>query len=565
VEVPVQVEALLGEARAALERGDWAAARASFEESLEQEETPEGLLGLSDALWWLGDTDGAVRRAERAFAAFRRREDTAQATFAAVMLYFHYQVSLGNSAAARGWLGRAARLVEEFGLAPLEGWVLLMRAHNSGDPVAAERWAQEARKLARRFADADLELCALSQLGAALVEMGRLEEGGSLLDEAMAASLGGEGKQLRTVVYTSCNMISACSQVVGVERATQWIHAADEFTRRYGSPHLYTTCRTYYGSVLVATGDWAEAERQLALALESARTAERALYSEALGRLAELRLAQGRLSEAERLLAGFEDHSTTACATAAVRLARSEPAAAETVLRRRLQELDENERAGPYPVGAAVCLEAATLLELLAVAELEQGAVAESRATADRLAELGGRAGCEAIVAQAGRAVGRALEAAGEAEAAVRSLEGALTIFTRLGMPLEAARTHLLLARALRDPEAAVIEARTALDAFEQLGAEYDANAAAAFLRSLGVKAARSGVRGVGVLTGREREVLELLAEGLSNREVAERLFLTRKTVEHHVRGVLRKLGLRSRAEAAAYAVRELERDSAST
>ena len=50
--------------------------------------------------------------------------------------------------------------------------------------------------------------------------------------------------------------------------------------------------------------------------------------------------------------------------------------------------------------------------------------------------------------------------------------------------------------------------------------------------------------------------MLALLGEGLSNREIAERLFLTRKTVENHVASVLFKLDLSGRAQAAAYAVR---------
>ena len=106
----------------------------------------------------------------------------------------------------------------------------------------------------------------------------------------------------------------------------------------------------------------------------------------------------------------------------------------------------------------------------------------------------------------------------------------------------------------------------SALAAFEDLGAAHHANAAASLLRSLGVTASRSGRRGVGgptVLTPRELEVLRLIGEGLSNREMAERLFVTRKTVEHHVARVLSKLELRSRAEAAAYAARNLERDFA--
>jgi DNA-binding CsgD family transcriptional regulator/predicted negative regulator of RcsB-dependent stress response len=556
------VEMLLGKAHHALEEGAWGTARDLFRSSLAELETPEALLGLSEASWWLGETEASVRSGEGAYSGFRRRGDMAKAVLAAVLLYFHYRMSLGNAAAARGWLGRAARLVEEFELAPLEGWVLLLRAHDSGDPAASERCAREARELGRRFGDADLELCALAQLGASLTAMGRVEEGGALLDEAMAASLAGECTDRKTVVYTSCGMISACGEVADVERAAQWIHAADEFTSRYGNPHLYTTCRVYYGAVLFATGEWAEAERELTAALESARKAEKALYVEALGRLAELRLAQGRLDEAERLLVGLEDHSSLACAIGAVRLARGEAAAAEAAVRRRLRELEEHERPGPYPLGAAACLQEATLLELLALAELEQGKEDHVRATLERLGGLAERAGCEPIAARAARMVGAALVIAGDREAAVESLERALSLYARLGLPYEAARTHLLLARAFSAPEAAVREARAALDSFELLGAARDADAAAALLRSLGVKATRSGRRDAGVLSPREREVLELLAEGLSNRELAERLFLSRKTVEHHVRSVLRKLGLRSRAEAAAYAARELERSS---
>ncbi len=555
------MEVLLGEARTALDAGDWSAARASFESSLAERETPQALAGSSEACWWLGDTEAAVRYGERAYACFRRRGDIAPAVLAAITLYFHYRMSLGNTAAARGWSGRAARLVEEFELAPFEGWMLLVRAHDTADPVAAEGWARAARTLARRFDDADLELCALSQLGASLTALGRVEEGGALLDEAMAASLAGEGADRKTVVYTTCNMISACAEVAGVERVAQWIHAGDGFARRYGSPHLYTTCRVAYGAVLFASGEWAQAERELTAALTAARTAERALYAEALARLAELRLAQGRLDEAERLVAGLEDHPSLARAVAATRLARGDRPSAEAVVRRRLRDLEAHDRSGPYPFGAAVRLEQAWQLELLA--ELEQGSRDRIEATAARLDELAAAAGCEVIAARAARTRARAAVASGDPAAAVVALEGALSLFARLGLRYEAARTRLQLAQSLAGGEAGVREARAALDSFEQLGASRDADAAAALLRSLGVRAARGGRRDPGVLTAREREVLELLAEGLSNRELAARLFLTRKTVEHHVRSVLRKLGLRSRAEAAAYAVRELERDSA--
>jgi ATP/maltotriose-dependent transcriptional regulator MalT len=465
-------------------------------------------------------------------------------------------MSLGNDAAAQGWLGRLASAVDDFELAPMKGWVLLCRAYlatDDGHPKEAENLAREARELAREFEDADLALCAMSEQGVALLEMGRVAEGVALLDEAMAGALAGEGGDLDTVVLIGCRTITACSRAADLKRAVQWVRAADDFNRRYGSTHLYTTCRTHYGALLFATGRWAEAEEELKKALEIGKTAEPALHAEALAKLAELRLAQGRLDEAVRLLAGYEDHPAAAYSVAAIRLVRGEPVVASSLLRRCLRDLDDE------------CLEAVALSELMIDAELAQGAVQPALDRSEHLVDVGTRLDCMPIVARGERALGRALAAIEDQQGAIPHLESALAGFAGLEMPLDANRSRLLLARALAESEreAAITEARAALAAFEELGAATDADEAAAFLRSLGVKAARAGPKGIGVLTKRELEVLGLLGEGLSNPDIAERLFLSRKTVEHHVASVLAKLDLSGRGEAAAYAVRHLERDSA--
>jgi DNA-binding NarL/FixJ family response regulator len=124
-------------------------------------------------------------------------------------------------------------------------------------------------------------------------------------------------------------------------------------------------------------------------------------------------------------------------------------------------------------------------------------------------------------------------------------------------MPMELARCRLVLATALADaqPDLAVKEARAALEVFERLDAPRHADAAAALLRTLGSRPG-PGPRLEGTLTRREAEVLELLGHGLSNPQISDRLYISRKTVEHHVSNILAKLGLRSRAEAAAYAAR---------
>lgn len=543
-------------ATAALSAGSWSDAKALFTAALDREPSPEAELGLGTALWWLGETEASIRHQERAYAAYRRRQDPLQAAYTAIGLCLQYRASLGNYAASRGWLGRLARLVDDFELTPMAGWVALCRAvtaNDANEPSRAEPWARTAVDAARSARDVDLELCALAELGTALVQLGKLDDGTALLDEAMTGALAGEARRLETVVFAGCRTVVCCSRAGDVRRAMQWIRAADDFTRRYGGLHLYATCRVHLGGVLFATGRWEEAERELRAALQVGRHAERSVYGEALAALAELRLGQGNVAEAAGLLTGFEDHFAAAPVVAAVHLARSEPAVAAAVLRSRLDEYDEP------------CLESSRVVELLVECEVALGDLDEAAVHAHTLTTLGGDSACELVTARGWRAHGRVLTAGGDHEDASGPLRRALRAFARLEMPLETARARLLLAHALsaREADAAVAEAHTAFSVFDGLNAARDADAAAQFLRARGARPSRGGSRSAAVLTRRELEVLGLLAEGLTNRELAERLFLTRKTVEHHVRAVLTKLGLSNRAEAAAYAVRHLDRDTA--
>lgn len=536
-------------AAAALVEGDWEAARACFEAAVQQEESPEGLFGLGTALWWLGETDAAVRSQERAYAGFRKRPDPSSAALAAISLCLTYRASLGNYAVSRGWVGRLARLVEQYQLVPLRGWLAVCRAVEANDvnePTPAQACAREALEIARQTGDTDLELCALSELGTAMVQAGDVDDGAAVLDEAMAGALSGEAQRPETVVFTGCRSIIACSRAFDVGRAMQWIRASQEFIRRYGALHLYTTCRMHYGGLLFGQGKWSDAERELLAALRIGKTAERSLYGEALAKLAELRVAQGRLEQAAQLLNGFEDHFAAAYPLAQIHLRRGEPEVAATILDRRLAGFGEE------------CIEAAPLCELRGEADLALGDAGTAAVRAARHARQGSDTGCRLMAARGERGLGHALLVTGDVAEAVCRLGRALDLFTELDLPYEAARTHLLLARAFGESQRtnAVAEARAALRTFDALLAAIDADEAAAYLRALGVRPARTGPRGMGLLSQREREVLALLEQGFSNQEIGARLFLSRKTVEHHVRSVLAKLGLSNRAEAAAYAVR---------
>jgi DNA-binding CsgD family transcriptional regulator len=541
----VVIDEAIARGHEALKQGRWDDARAEFEAVLATEERPEAAQGLGDALWWLGDASGCLRMTERAYTIYRESGADEEAATMCLWISALQLKSLGNKAACSGWIATGARIVERAGLDMLQGWILWARSSESVDPVQAENLAVKAIARAREYGDRDLELCAMSELGKALVTLGREAEGMALIDEAMAAAMGGESQSLDTVVATCCSMMGACDQAADLERVAQWCRAADRFMETYGSPFLFADCRLRYGSVLLATGHWGDAERELRAAAR-VTSPETDYYTQAISRLARLRLRQGRLEEAEALLEEIGERPAALLATASLRHERGMHEAAGRILERYI--------AGPEPEPS----ERAEALDLLVSCRLAAGMPDAARSALHQLSELAA-SGMERVSAHHSFAAARAAMSLPDRPAESEPLlEQAMQLFSNCKLPYETARVRLALAQSLAgQPEVAVAEAQGAFATFERLGAVADADEAAQLIRTLG-GAARTGPKDVGVLSKREQEVLRLLGAGLSNPEIAERLFLSRKTVSHHVSNILSKLGLRNRSEAAIQAGRLL-------
>ncbi len=545
--VEIAVEALIEAGRQALAQGDWAAARCAFESALGSQESPEALDGLGQALFWQCEYAASIDLRERAYAAFRARGETRYPALIACWLGFNYAAVYGNFAAFSGWMQRARSLLEGAGDCPERGWVELNSALMAANLDERERHVQAAMTIAKRHGATDLEFDALSYVGRCLVERGRIEEGMRRLDEAVAAATSGEVTDPMVVGEIYCEMLQACEMALDVRRAEQWTAVAERFVRRSNALPISAICRMHYGAILTAAGRWDEAEDELSTSVRTYDSSYRALRSGAVVRLADLRVRQGRLEEAAQLLAGYESDSDAVRALALLHLARGEAELASTLVRRHLSQHGDGVVRAP-------------LLALAAEVEVAAGRLDEARAICDRLREMAEETSLPLVRAFAGFSAAIACGAVGEAEV-VPHLEAALAGFSTVGLPLEEARTRLHLARVLSSskPEVAIAEARAGLAIFERLGATREADAAASLLRGLGVSG-KTGPKGAGPLTKRETEVLGLVAEGLSNDQIAQRLYLSRRTVENHVAHILAKLGLTGRAQAVAYGMRHLPR-----
>jgi DNA-binding NarL/FixJ family response regulator len=542
---------LLTRGEEALASGDWDAARAAFQAAVSDCGSPESHDGLGRAAWWLGDVDGAIAERERAYAAFRKRGEKARAARIALWLAREHLEAIGNEPASNGWVARAEGLLRDEEPGPEHGWLELTRGSRVADAGAMRGRAEAALQIARRADDVDLEASALALLGRALLLGGEVEAGVTALDEAMTATTSGEVSDPLVFGDVCCVVTLACEEAGELERLMRWNEIVEAYLSRHLHGPLLSFCGTCGAEFFQAKGDMNMAERCLVQALQALEgTGHRSRCVHPAAKLAEIRVLQGRTEEAERLLAGYEDLPESLRGSVAVHRTKGEYAVAAALLLRRLNRIGETMAAVP-------------LLAILVEVQLEQSEPVSANETVERIAAIAERTGHPRVAATAALAAGRVALATRDGAARVhleRSLEG----FERLEMPMDAAHARLGLARALRDtePDLAVREARVAMETFERLGAARPADQAAALLRELGGPA-RTGPKQIGLLSARETEVLSLVAEGLTNAEIAARLYISTKTAGNHVSNVLSKLNLRTRSEAAAYAVRYLAGTSA--
>lgn len=529
----------LQQARAAGRAGDWATARQRFEALASDPAAPgEVLAGLSVALRLTGAHDEACRVMERAHLAFLDGGELLQAARAAIALVGQRQ-GLGEKAASLGWEQRALRILDQIGAAPEQGYLALARTGcEYHDPRELAERAQVAYDVARRFGDHELELRALGDRGLALVCQGDVEGGFALLDEMMVGVSAGEINDPETLGKSICAMLSACERTGDAGRAGYWCRQIEDHPRLRPIGIVDVHCQIVYGTINAMLGRWEAAEERLLRAMQQpVTTAYHTANSRA--RLAALRVQQGRYDEAAELLAGLTDHVEAAVTAARLHLATGRPHEAAVVLRSAARSL-ANDSMRVTPV-----------LTLLVEVELLCGDTEAAQKAAQRLAAIAGGCASNEIRAQARLAASRIATHRGDHRAAVEELETGLSLLSHLDRPLLTAQVRLELARALARTQAvrtARAEAEAALTIFHQLGATQDGVAAERLIAEL----ARAATPATQVLTPREVEVAHLVCSGLSNREIAQQLFLSVRTVETHVDRVLRKLGYHSRAQLAA-------------
>ncbi len=501
---------------------------------------PADLVRLAMAAYLIGRDDESVEILTRAHRDNISRDDIAGAARCAFWIGFQL-MNKGDVAQAGGWFARAGRLLAEKQLDCVEqGYMLIPNALQNlfgGDYlVAADIFARVA-EFGVRFRDADLRTLGGFGQGQALIGLGQTVDGIALLDEIMVSVTTGEVSPLVCgLVY--CGVIAACQEVFDLRRAQEWTQALTHWCASQPDLVPYRgQCLVHRAQLMLLQGAWTDAEEEAEKARDTLFGApDRPAVGMAFYELGELHRLRGFFTAAEEAYRQASEWGhPPQPGLARLRLAQGDLVAAEAASRRVVDEAQGLvSRSKVLPAHVEIMLTA--------------GDVSAARVAADELSRIAHEVDAPLLRAISSHAQGAVLLADGDARAAVTSLRHAWSTWQQLEAPYEAARTRVLIGlscRALGDVDGGAMELAAARSLFDQLGAAPDRDAVD---RLTGTPEARGG------LTGREIEVLGLVATGKTNREIAADLVISEKTVARHISNIFGKLGVTSRSGATAYA-----------
>jgi DNA-binding CsgD family transcriptional regulator len=509
------------------------------------------------AAWHIGDVELAFRHANRwrRLAASEKVPAEESAALRQLALLAHFS---GDSAGREAAIDEALAVAAPLGPSVELAWV---HAYRSQSLMFARRrdesvdWADRALAMAEQVGAPDVVPYALVNKGTVLTELpGRAEEGLALLDEARRMALARHDAMTAARALNNAQRYLLELDEDGVERARELIAEQDRLLARYGLTGFAAQFATHRTMLAGIDGDLAAAEA----ALPEIETGDAVTWLVVVGYRVQLAAERGDRTaavEALKTLAGddrlvlgeeaFWYHSSRLIAAACAGDVETGQAAVDALLAIDFSD-DRSCLWFPHLACSGVIVAAAKGFPeppLRALLEAARRVPVELDVPIDEGWFVHAEAALAARV--------------GDHEAALRGYEAVRELARRPRPAWARADRHLGMARSLAGlgrREEAAAEAAVAIDLLTRWPGWRRDEAIALHDRLTGASAGTGS--GSGELTAREVEVLRLVAEGLSNREIAERLYIAPKTAAVHVSNILAKVGAASRTEAATWALR---------
>lgn len=506
---------------------------------------PSDLETLALAAYLTGRDAESFQILERAHQNYLQNENTIQGVRCAFWLGLML-MNNGEKARSSGWFARGERILNDKpGSVCAEQGLFLVPAAlkelGTGHAGKAQKLFEQVAAIGEQFGDANL--IALGRLGhgQAMIQQGYVAKGIKELDETMIIVETGEVFPVVSgIVY--CAVIETCRKVWDLRRAQEWTSAFTQWCD--AQPDILPfrgQCLIWRTELMQFHGEWLKALEEIEYACDVlTRLPREPVLGEAHYRKAELLRLMGAFEQAE------DSYHQAAKwgrkpqpGLALLRLAQGQGNTAEIAIRNALKETKGTKQRAE--------LLAEVVGIMIAVKQID-----EARDASNELNDIATKLDTPYLNAMSSYCRGAVFLAEGNVQLALEHLQSAVRVWDNLHLPYESARTKELKGlayRELKDTDNSDAEFAAAQWTYEQLKAIPDLERVNRLFNN------RQDHQTHG-LSLRELQVLGLVASGKTNKSVASELFISERTVDRHVSNIFNKLGVSSRVEATAFALK---------